>query len=240
MLWEKLIGANAGSSVKLVGYAGSASTNNSGVTSTSISLNSLTGGIGTAAQAGDLVILACAVGDISQNTPAASGYTSIANVYANNTTAVFSDTSLGVRRKLLTAADTSVTVSWTAATFRWAAVAYVLRNVNSTTPLDATATTSLSTTIGQPDAPSITTVTSNALVLAIGAANGATPPYLASLTAPSGMANLVSRLGYNGSTAIAIASVKQSAAGAYNPNVFGGGSASGTSAAAVTLAIRPA
>jgi hypothetical protein len=91
-----------------------------------------------------------------------------------------------------------------------------------------------------PNAPSITTVTENAVVIAIGASAAASGKAITQPTVPTGMENLFQS--FNSTDGgIAIASITRPTIGSYNPAAFGGfssGLENGT--AAVTIALRPA
>ena len=148
-------------------------------------------------------------------------------------------TNLGVFYKRLTAVDATATVNFTSTTNSAGAFVYVWRGINVATPLAGTTTTATAVDSAQPDAPSITTTASNAIVIAIGAGSGNLFS-VSDLSVPSGMTNFEGfRIGT--SLATGIASVVVPAAGAYNPAAFGGGGvAAGQSYCAVTMALRPA
>jgi hypothetical protein len=115
-------------------------------------------------------------------------------------------------------------------------IALVFRGVNTTTPLDVAAPTVATNTAGMPDSPSITPVTNNSMIVALGYLDDdiitATAPtnYTLGRTANYGSANA-------GGTVMA-AYRKLVTAAAENPGVFGGG---GDDAwVASTIALRPA
>lgn len=138
---------------------------------------------------------------------------------------------LNVAYKILTGADASVV--WPSNTGPGLSVgAYVLSGQNSTLQ-DATATTATGGNgSGAADNASITTVTNNALVIAIeGQYNGSGSP-----TAPSGYTNVASNS--FSSSSVGMASIVKATAGAENPAAWTTGSSSHWSA--VTVAIRPA
>jgi hypothetical protein len=113
------------------------------------------------------------------------------------------------------------------------------RGIDTSTIPDNGATTSANSTSGMPDAPSYTTVTNGALVIAFGGLDD--DDVSSSVTAPSGYGNLLKAdtgqgLTTAGSTAM-IADKIVTTAGADDPAVFGG---TGTDAwRAATWAIRP-
>jgi hypothetical protein len=209
---------------------------------TTIALTGLTGGLASSAIAGDLVFVINAVkgGTNATFTVSTSGYTQLVDLYANST----EDSNMGVFYKRLTTAETSVTISNSQDWARNVVAVIVWRNVNSTTPFDATRTTATFTNTGRPDPPSITTVTNNAVVFVLGMAAGALFSPLSDLTAPSGMSNfyeILTGVNTNNQAAFGMASILRATAGAYNPPTFGGGSTSSSaSAIAVTIALRPA
>ena len=114
-------------------------------------------------------------------------------------------------------------------------VSYVLRGVDTSTALDATATTAGETTSTNPDAPSITTVTNGAWVIACAGSRIND----ASITAPSGYSNQVSATNTDAfSLSVSAATKEVTTAGAENPASF----TTWSSAAwfAISNAIRPA
>ena len=123
---------------------------------------------------------------------------------------------------------------------RTAYVWQVWRGADTTTAIDATATTATGAS-GLPDAPSYTPVTNGALVFAVGIQDD--DDASAGLAAPTGYTNLLSSDTGQGSTTVGatvmIASKELATAAAENPAAFTGGS--GNDAwAAITFALRPA
>lgn len=217
-----------------ISFVGSATLAGSG----SLSLTSLTGGSGTQPIEGDLVI--CAIGAMdapgsnqamSISTP--SGYTEVADLFADSS---LYDTNLGVYYKLQgSTPDTSITIPNYGTT---RAIAYVLRGVHQTTPIDATTTTATGPSGGALNPPSITTATANSWVIAIGCASFGT-----SATAPSGYSNLANTpTGAPNPPLILIARKLVAAAGAEDPASFGIGYTPPSNEAwcAATMAIRTA
>lgn len=166
-----------------------------------------------------------------------SGYTELADLFANDT----NDTNLGVYRKVQGGSpDSTVVFSGVGiATWGiWGAVE-VLIDVDTTTPEDATTTTATGTNSGTPDPPSITTVTNNAWVVAIGASGENAPG--APVTVPTNYTNLEDDWSAAGYGRIMMATRLIAGAGAENPGTFGGIGASGNySWCAATVAVRPA
>lgn len=237
MLATFLKGATAAAPGLPLEFVGGTAVSSSTSTATpSFSLTSLTGGLASAPSIGDIVIACIAFKDTADRNIqcTTSGYTEVADLFANSS----NDSHLGVYRKVLTEADTSVAFQLEVArTSRFAV--HVWRNINPT-PLDATTTVVASNSSGVPNAPSITTVTDNAIVIAVGAAAGASGSTLSNLTVPSGMENFF-QVTASTNSCIGIASIARPSAGAYNPPAFGGGNnQSINSFCAVTLALRPA
>lgn len=197
----------------------------------SLSLTSLTGGIDTAPAENDIVFVAVSGSNSSDQNISISGYTEVADLYANSTF----DINFGLYYKVMGASpDTTVTIpSLTSVQ----AVVYVWRGQDVATPADATATTSTATNTPQANPPAITTVTNGAVVIAFsaGAADG-------TWTAPSGYSNVVTRTSFLNS--VMVASKAVATAGSQDPGqwtttadpeVF-----SLSSSASVTFALRPA
>lgn len=174
---NQLIGFGAGgaSEITFVGYA----TSDEGA-GTSVSLTSLTGGIGSAPAAGDFVLALQTRQTTSNVDYAPSGYTEILDLYRD--TPNTADPTLGVHYKFMTSTpDTTFTKS----SSNDALFALVFRGVNAATPQDATATST--TAVEDPNcrAPAITTVTAGAFVVIVGSMHetNSVPPTAA---APSG------------------------------------------------------
>lgn len=210
-------------------YVGGATGTHSGP-NPSIAINSLSGGIASAAASGDLVIVGIAnrnhpdPGDVY--TPGANWDGTLATYAPGTALTLLAQYSY----KRLTAADTSITMgAGFTADHAW--VVQVWRNSNASTPIDATTTHTSGT--GVPNSPSITTATGSAWVLTLGAAAG----FNTDLTVPSGYGFFLHSS--QSLLRIGMAAIDTTAAGAIDPPVFGGGNASSTFFAA-TVAIRPA
>ena len=152
-------------------YVGGATQGYLGTTSNiTFSLTSLTGGLASAPAEGDLVIVCFATNpdDTGQISYRISGYTELANLYAIDTDRA----QLQVGYKIMTSSpDTSVTITGGTADIDQAgAIAvHVWRNVDSSTPFDVTSTTVQETNTVLADPPSITPITSGAVIVAAGA-----------------------------------------------------------------------
>lgn len=223
-------------------YVGGTSCTGTGATY-SCTLNSgLTGGIASAAAAGDLVIVvtgwaSTANGDPGVSTP--TGYTEVYDLAANDTR----DAQLSVNWKIMGGTpDTSVTVrGFNNAANGGATAVHVWRGADQTTPMDVTPPTGVTTNNSAlPDSPAITPVTTGAVVLTVGLGTGDASPL--TQTAPAGYGNARSVAG-TGSTMSTIANIASIAwaGGAVDPAAWGLGESTGSdSRAAGTLALRPA
>ena len=210
---------------------------------TTIALNAgLTGGIGSAVQAGDLVIAAYATSSSGDRTLAITDGT---NAYTLIDTELWVDdtydTNLRVCYKFMgTTPDTATTFGPTGnISDAGAMVVYVFRGVDATTPLDVAAVPALLPSTARPDPPAINPVTSGAFIVAIGAAghSGGTDTFSSSdllgfMTIGSNDSNDVS---------LGIGHFKW-IAGNNNPAVWGHTQQDSVSfsAAAMTVALRPA
>jgi hypothetical protein len=244
MLATFLKGASAAGGLEFVGGVAlsSADTQSPADTGTpSYSLTGLTGGLASAPAIGDIVIACVAFNNGTDRNIqcTTSGYTEVADLYHNSN----NDAQLGVYYKVLTSADTSVAFNL-GVNVRSVFCALVWRNINAT-PLDATTTTATNTRT-RADPPAITTVTNNAVVIAVGATAIRGDEVLAFTAGPSGMTNFyTSQTATNSvpASSIGIASVVVPIAGSYDPGIFATTGSSATSTAnswcAATLALRP-
>lgn len=196
--------------------------NTAGSTTWSVDITGLSGGLASAPEAGDFVVALVSSPFQSGRTvsTAASGWNRLVNGTTRN--------SYGLFVKRLTTAETAFTVSYGSSVTQNSAVIHVWRNTNPDNPIDATTTVAGAST-GNANSPSITTVTPNAVVLAMCTNSGS------AITAPSGMDNFVSDLIF-GENYSGAASIFRRSAGSYDPPAFGGTSAPWD---AVTVALRP-
>jgi hypothetical protein len=153
-------------------YVGGRTQSGAGTTANiSVSLGSLTGGLDVSPQAGDLVVIAIEMCGTADKSYRISGYTQIADLYANDT----EDSNLQVGYKFMGATpDTTATITGgTGSTAdAYALVVHVWRHVDPTTPIDVTPTTVTQIDTGIPNPPAITPVTPGAQILvAAGAAH---------------------------------------------------------------------
>lgn len=215
--------------IEVVGYA-------SRVGPGSLSLTGLSGGIDTAARANDLVVVIVWKGDsgsgvdvdLSIVTP--SGYSLWANEHTNGGS--LNDTNLEVWAKTQPSTpDTSITIP----TGVEVATAYVLRGHDSTTPLD-TSVVLFDGVFNVPNNQPVTTVTPEAMVLAI-AARGTGEN---TTTAPSGYSNLSKIVDSTGLNWICVANKIVSTPGVEDPGVWQNATdANFVVYATATIAIRP-
>jgi hypothetical protein len=201
---------------------------------------SLSGGLASSASVGDVVIACVCFKDATNRDIQCltSGYTEVADLYANS----INDSQMAVYFKVLSSPESDVQFNLGVSTTSRAAI-YVWRGVDQTNPLDVTTTSGTSSATGRPDAPSITTITDKAVVIAVGAAAyGGSPAEGQPLTAPSGMTNFFTAPFFSSTThGLGIASIYRPLSGFYNPPAFGGGSTSNSNSfCAATIALRPA
>lgn len=227
---------------QLVGYAFNTGTRSS----IDVDINgTLTGGIGSSPQEGDLIIVFATSSYNTLLTISASGNnsgafaTEVASFRGNDTW----DANAAVFRQFAgSTPDTSISVSRGLGNASYGGLAIVLvwRGVDATTPMDVSAVTATGVNASRPDCPSITPVTSGAKILALGA--GAQDSTGSAFTVPSGMTSIVSALGDGTKSDIGsfVASFDWES-GAYDPAAATGGTTSTSSSwAGITLALRPA
>jgi hypothetical protein len=237
MLATFLKGASAAGGLPLE-FVGGVALDEAATQTPSYSLTGLTGGLASSPSIGDIVI-ACVFFTNSTNRDiqcTTSGYTEIVDLYGNYSR----DPQLGIYYKILTAADTSVAFDLgVSATSRF--VCHVWRNIDSSTPLDATrATNTQSKQV--PDCRPITTVTPNAVVIAVACLSNLSVPATGSLSVPSGMENFFSTVSNTvlNDGGLYIASAVVVSPGSYDPPVFGGSRSNIDGSLGATLALRPA
>lgn len=176
MLWSKIIGSGGrvGPAGGLVGYATSATV---GFDEPTVNLTALTGGIGSSAAQGDLLVLIqsyCGINDTSGNmsilTP--GPYTTLVNqVMLGNGT---QDSFLSVSYRFMTSTpDTSARTAAGYASTGKILHARVYRGIDPTTPISASVQTTGGTNISPVDPPSVTPSTGRYIVISGGMACGA-------------------------------------------------------------------
>lgn len=223
------VGGNTGT------WAGATSGNNN------VSLTALTGGSGSSAAIGDIVVAVYATGSAADRAlliqgPAAEAYTLAGTeLYANGTTY---DTNLRVAYRILTAADANCVFGPTGNNQdAGAAAVHVWRNIDSVTPMDVAVVTATGTATGQPNAASITPTTAGAVVLVCGGAAAITGA--AFTQSGSELANFLSVTSADTNDAMVGIGSKAWTSGAFDPVAWTGGTTGAADSwAAVTLALR--
>lgn len=152
-------------------YVGGRIGNAAGSTSAGItvSLTALSGGSGTTALAGDLVVVAVSTGSNTDRNIGVStdDYTEVVELYADDTI----DTNLSVSYKIMgSTPDTSVVTTPSGSADDAISVCVsVWRGVDSTNILDVVYQSNTGINSGLPTPPAITPITSGAIILCIGA-----------------------------------------------------------------------
>lgn len=235
---------NIGSAPAAIQYVGGRTNASSGSPNDiNLAITALTGGIGTAPQYGDLIIVALSTASTNDRGYRIAGFTQIADLYQND----IEDSNFQVGYKLVgLVPDTDVTITGGSgnADDGLAVSIHVWRNVDQTTPLDVTSTTFGAIDSAVPNPPAITPVTSGAvIVVAGGAAHDATSggAFTASYLSNFITSNTVA-FGEVNDTTVGMGSVAWTS-GAYDPAAWTfngtGGTALNWSYNAVTMAIRP-
>lgn len=199
-----------------------------------VSLTALTGGLAAAPSQNDIVIVVTAVGD--DTACDVTGYTLIATVSTTIST-------LWIGYKFMGATpDTSLTVTGSGSNTQGATViAYVWRNVDTTTPMDVTATTSSATNTGIPNPPSITPVTQGAVILAAGGVGYDSTSRTLSSSSLSNFFSVTANLSGGNTDATAGVGWAVWTSGAYDPSAFtlSGSDSTLFMSCAATMALRP-
>jgi hypothetical protein len=224
-------------------YVGGRGGGRAGSTSTlNVAINSgLSGGIGSAALAGDLVIVTIAVGTQERNPSCAvSGYTALTQ---QHTTATTYDISVCTSYKIMPdPPDTTVTIPSTGNSADGQGYEiHVFRGVDPTTPLDGVTPTYAtgSGTDNRPNPAAITPSTTGAWIYCGGggAASTGTTVFTASY-----LSGFLSHNGADTNDGTAGAGYYSGwTSGSYDPAVWGGGSVNAANSwGATTLVLRPA
>lgn len=222
--------------IEFVGYA---SRNGTGFGS--VSLSSLSGGIGGPVAQNDLILAYNSAGSTADRNMTIDGVTMLFDLYQNTS----NDPNLGVGYLIAgSTPPSSVSFPHTGSSLTDGVVdmVEVWRGVDTTTPFDVTSTSAATTGNVTPNPPSITPITSGAVVVAIAHSTGSvTAPTLTS--GPSGFSEFHTDI----SSATRPASIGRahqfwSGSGAVDPGTF---ATSNTDTArggwiAVTIALRPA
>lgn len=219
--------------IEFVGRVTGSAAANTGIT---LDLTALTGGIGSAAEEGDIVLLVrTATGTMATLDLNVSGYERVTDLAPG---VLFDDTVNHevYLKEMPSTPDTSITLPLASSTIEHSAIALVFRGVDLANPQDATAVTASSTTTTVPNPAQITTATAGALVVVLASSN-------------SGDATVTSPSGYSTAIAVSIgdsssyACFKEVASpGAENPAAFTnvGTSPGADIYACTTIALRPA
>jgi hypothetical protein len=239
-----------GSELATLTYVGGQTSNRSGTGGSVTITFSLTGGTNSTPQAEDLVVVLFATGTDTSNrdmnvrhnatgTFANADYSEIADLFALDT----DSTNLYVGYSFM-GATPATGITLPNGTFSnqdgGAVTIQVWRNVDSVTPLDVDSTTTTITSSGIPDPPSITTVTNNAVIIVCAASGHGSG--IESFSS-SELSNFLTAYGSdNYDSTVGMGSYLQATVGTFNPAAFTASYADNTdySAAAVTLALRPA
>lgn len=217
--------------IEFVGMATGYSTG----TSFAVSLTSLTGGSASAPAVGDYVLVLAFSVDSGTTGVTTAGYTQLASQNAADTTG-----SKGVvHRKILTTAETSVTVDGDGN--KTGAIVLVFRNVDPTTPEDVATQSVAQTNTGNPNPPSITPATSGAWIIALGATakNGA----LGTMTQAGDLTDYTIYYTTDGGESVMAGKGFKTdwVSGAFDPGAWNNPDGSSfNGATAFTLALRPA
>lgn len=230
-----MLGTFSASGLTLVGTASGTGTG----TSYSVDLSSIS------IQQGDIVVVSTGFGGSVGSGTSCSGnnsgaYTGAgAQAFANDTRDTYYRMFYAVQGA---SPDTSLTIGrGSYSSFGGAAAVQVWRGVDTSTPLDVTGTPSTTTNGSRGDPPSVTPTTSGAVVIAGGAGTQVDTGGSA-FTVPSGMSNGVSVISVGSSYTVGvwIASAAWTS-GAYNPPAWTDGQTNtSSSAAAQTIALKPA
>lgn len=235
---------NIGSAPEAIQYVGGTTASFVGsTTNDTVSLTSLTGGIASEPQYGDLIIVAVELCGTTNKAYRIANFTQIADLYQNDT----EDSNFQVGYKLTSIVpETSVVITGgSGSTADGIAVAvHVYRNIDQVTPFDVTRTTAGALNGAIPNPPAITPVTSGALiVVAAGAAHDATA---AGLFTASYLSNFITdttvALAETNDATVGMGNVEWSS-GAYDPAAWTftgtGGTTGNWSYNSVTMALRP-
>lgn len=208
-------------------------------TTTNVSLTGLTGGLASAAAAGDVVVVFYGVGStVARTLTITTGYTQLASLTIADTY----DANLVVAYKRMGGTpDTTVTVSATGATADSGAVALqVWRYVDQYAPIDVAVATATSTNSVLADPPVITPATAGAMIIAGGA--GAHNAGVATYSS-SDLRNFITVGGINNTNDVTVGMGSRAggSGSAFNPAAFtfSAGNSGQYSWCAVTLVLCP-
>lgn len=233
MLTSKLLASKYSNIV----YVGANTQSVSRASNITVTITNLTGGVASAPAGGDLVVAYIGTGGETVDLNLAiTGYTEVADLYANSASR---DTNFGVYYKFMPATpDTTFTIAggFNGSTGS-SGIVYisVWRNVDTVNTLDVTSTTSSATNSVLADPPSITPVTSGAVIVSGGFGaedRGGAPTYSSS--------DLTDFRSLSDSRGVIGVGYKKWTGGAFDPAAFTFSTSDSTnySYAAATLALR--
>lgn len=228
--------------ISYVGGVVAGRTGNSNAT-VDVALDSgLTGGSNSGVSAGDLVVVTvCTASAARSSVVAVTSPATYVNLTAQRTTATTYDTNVQVSYKFMPSTpDSVVTIPAQGNIADGQAYAVqVFRGVNSTTPMDTTATYATgSGTNNRPNPAAITPVTSGAWIVVTGGGAAATGVNYTTAT----LTDFLTESGADTNDAtVGVGYYTAWTSGAYDPEVFGGGSVNAANSwGATTIALRPA
>jgi len=243
-LITKLITIAAGAGPKDIEYVGGiiASAPNTSTDQT-VSLTSLTGGVGSSAEIGDLVVVyyGIATNESNENLSfVTSGYTEVADLYQKDN---YSGELLVGYKVMGATPDASVTCNTPTSTTSWGPVmaVQVWRNVDTTTPMDVTPTTALQGNTLLINPPAITPVTAGAIIISGGC--GGHNHQSADTYSSSDLSNFLTLSGTQAyKPCVGMGSYSDWESGAFDPAAFTFSDSTGSSysCTSCTLALRPA
>jgi hypothetical protein len=224
-----------GGASQFVGYT-TISWNDGSTARSGQSLTSLTGGIGTQPATDDIVIISFGASSGNNRDLAASGYTEVTDLYANDTT----DANLGLFYKVMGGTpDTTFDVSGGSGTAANIVRVMVFRGIDTGSPLDVAVATSTGINSGTSVIPAITPVTQGAIIVGTASAvagnvlnvsSAMTPPAAYSVFNSGKLSQLCHGMGYG----------VWDGSGAAGPFTTEGASGNAASWAAAHIALRPA
>ena len=232
--WTRYLYINK--SIKFVG-----SNTQVGSVSSTISLTALTGGIGASAIENDVVMILVSSDNNAQTISiVTAGFTQLDVQQNSNDTR---DTASAVFYKVMgSTPNTSVQVT---STGNYAIIAYVMRGVNTSSPIESTTVGTTGINSNLVDSPAIVApTTSGAYIFTLGAGSDDSNASARNVT-PAGFTNSVFRNSLGGNVVVAVfASARwtpESVGGVIDPSNFSfTGGISGDSFSAFTIALKPA
>ncbi len=224
-----------------ISYIGGTTLGFLGTTSTTdVSLTSLTGGVNSSPQEGDLVVVYYGVASVEQDPigiSVGSSYTNLGEAFQEDTYSV----SMRVAYKFMgSTPDSAVTLSQTFSTANaGAAVVHVFSGVDTTTPMDVTSTVVDSPSTAIPNPPAITPVTAGAWIVAGGAGGHIDGTDTYSSSDLSSFRTVGSNDTYD--VSVGAGAYSEWVSGAFDPAAFTwtGTNSSNYSSVARTIALRP-